>query len=411
MSRDVDVIDLMVGVRERFDVPRNLGFNVAKNTTKHLTALVDRLVGAGVTIHLSLALQSTDEATLEAVRRTNINNDHYVALASSFRRRNLPLQADLMLGLPGQTLDSFIGDLQFLTDHEIPARMWITQLLPNSPMNDPDYRAEFAVVADEHRVVRSTSTFTAEDRRQMMRMRHAYTVFERFGLLRHVGRVAQWDHDLPVMEMIQRASELSEQDPHRYPLLDWALRYFDYYQAPPFGWRSFYDEVRRFLVDELGLPLTTALDEVLELQAFLMPSPGRRFPATIGLRHDYVAYFADHTASLWTSGHSEPTKKPLTSYPAARLTVRADPMDHCNRVAPPGADPRNESMTDTFWIAGHWELDSPLVGPFSSVTEATGFSGHLGRMPEGVADLIDELDQAVTSKVQVRLGRAPASTA
>jgi hypothetical protein len=410
MSRDVEVADLMVDVRHRHGVPTNLGFNVAKNTTKHLTAIVDRVVGAGIVPHLSLALQSTDETTLEAVHRTNINTDHYVALASSFRRRGLPLQADLMLGLPGQTLDSFTGDLQFLIDHEIPARIWITQLLPNAPMNHPDYRAEHQVQADEHGVVRSTSSFSADDRHQMMRIRHAYTVFERFGLLRQVSRFVQWDHGVPAMELLQRALDVSDRDPGRYPLLDWVLRYFDFFQVRPLGWRSFYAEVRRFLVEELGVPLTTALDDVLELQAFLMPVPGRAFPAVLGLRHDYVSYAADNTASLWRSGEAEPVKQPLRGYGAATVTVRADPMGYCQRMSMPGDDPRDETMTDGFWMAGHWELDSPLVAPYPDVIEELGYTGQLGRSPEGVLEMAEELDRQVTG-VRVRLGRAPSEVA
>jgi hypothetical protein len=395
MSRDVEVIEAMVEVRHRYGVPRNLGFNVAKNTTKHLTAIVDRLTEASIVVHLSLALQSTDEVTLEAVRRTNISTEHYTALAASFRRRALPLQADLMLGLPGQTLDSFTGDLQFLTDHEIPARIWITQLLPNSPMNHPDYRSEYAVVADEHGVVQSTSTFTAEDRHQMMRLRHAYTVFERFGLLRQVSRFVQWDHGV----------EMTERDPNRYPLLNWVLRYFDYYQTRPFGWRSFYDEVRRFLVDELGIPLSSALDDVLQLQAFLMPAPGRQLPATIGLHHDYVAYVKDNTASLWSSGHSEPIKQPLADYPSATVTVLSDPMGYCNRVEDRSVDPRNETMTDAFWMAGHFELDWPLVAPYPGVNEGMGYRGHLGRTPAGVVEEPEAPDRRDMQEIRLRLGR------
>src|SRR5690606_13494293 len=110
------------------------GFNVAKNTTKHLTELVDRLVSANVTPYFTLALQTRDDETLESIRRSNISSDHYVSLAASFRRRQLPVSADLMIGLPGQTVESFSKDLQFLMDHDVPARMWIAQLLPNAPI-------------------------------------------------------------------------------------------------------------------------------------------------------------------------------------------------------------------------------------------------------------------------------------
>ena len=41
-----------------------------------------------------MALQTRDEATLEAVDRSNISTDHYLALAAAFRRRGLPLDVE-----------------------------------------------------------------------------------------------------------------------------------------------------------------------------------------------------------------------------------------------------------------------------------------------------------------------------
>ena len=82
MSRDVEVVDFMARQREIHGAPVILGFNVAKNTTKHLTAIVERLVEVGIAPHVSLALQTRDEGTLSAVHRQNISTDHYVAMAA-----------------------------------------------------------------------------------------------------------------------------------------------------------------------------------------------------------------------------------------------------------------------------------------------------------------------------------------
>ncbi len=408
VSRDVEVTKRITEVKKRWGYPRFLGFNVAKNTTKHLTAIVDELVQAGVGPVFSLALQTRDEDTLEAIRRTNISTDHYTSLASSMRRRGLPLQADIMLGLPGQTLESLAGDLQFLTDHEVPARMWITHLLPNAPINEPEYREEWQVKANEHGVVISTKSFTAEDRAEMIRIRHAYTVFEQFGLLRHITRHVQWDHGVPIIDILRRIVTVSHEDPERYPLLNWTMRYFDYFNVPPLGWRSFYAEVRRFLVTEFDVPLTPALDTVLDLQAFLMPEIGRTFPATITLRHDYTQYFRDRTRGLWMSQPAATTGTPLREYGPALFTVYGDPLSRCG----PGSinvisDPRNEAMTDDFWMAGHWEIDSPLVVSQAQVAASQKFIGLLEQVPD---DLPDEPDPSERSSVRVTLARSAAAT-
>jgi len=390
MARDVEVARRLTGVRRRYGVPAGLGFNVAKNTTKHLTAIVDHLVEEGVAPHVSLALQTRDEDTLEAVRRTNISTDHYVSLAAGFRRRGLPLQADLMLGLPGQTVDSFRGDLQFLMDHEVPARVWITQLLPNAPMNDPLYRDEYAVVADVSGVVVSSRSFTPEDRAYMKRLRHAHAVFERFGLLRHIMRYLQWDHGVPITETMTRVVHVTQNEPRAYPLLNWSMRSFDLFGVPPLGWRSFYDEVRRFVLTELAIEPSPALETVLALQRFLMPEHGRQFPDSIALDHDYVAYYRSATASLWSSGEFRPPGRPLTDHGPAAFTIYGDPMDRCGGGMRVYEDPRNEAATDSFWYSGHLELDSPLVQNYADIA-ATGSYIGLYDQVQALAPSADEV--------------------
>lgn len=409
MSRDVEVADRVAAVRSEAGVPVHLGFNVAKNTTKHLTAIMGRLVEAGVAPHVSLALQTRDEDTLEAVRRTNISTDHYVAMAATFRRHGLPLMADIMLGLPGQTLESLTGDLQFLIDHEVPARIWITQLLPNSPMNDPEYREQWGVVSDENGVVVETSTFDAAGRAAMMRLRYAHTVLERYGLVRHVSRYLQWEHDVPATEVMHRALALADEQPERYPLISWVLRYFDFFHVPPVGWHAFYEEVRRFVHDELGIPPSSGLTTVLELQRFLMPEHGRTVPEDLVLDHDYVQYYRDATRSLWVDGYATGPIKPLESYGPARFTVYGDPMERCGRQMGIAHDPRNENMTEAFWSSGHMELDSPLVSGTAEIAAHGGFIGLHEQVPEGIDLDAPEPVRERRNAIPVQLtGRRPA---
>jgi len=404
MSRDVEVVEKMAELRGGHGAPTILGFNVAKNTTKHLTAIVNRLVDAGIAPHVSLALQTRDEETLDAVRRQNISTDHYVAMAASFRRHGLPLQADLMLGLPGQTPDSLRGDLQFLIEHEVPLRVWITQLLPNSPMNDPEYREEWAIRADENGVVMATASFTEEDREAMLRLRYAHAVFERFGLLRHIMRYAWWDHGIPATDIIQRAIDRSVETPDRYPLLNWTLRFFDFFPVPPLGWASFYEEVRRFLAEEFGLLPSSSFDTVMALQEFLMPEYDRELPATLELDHDYVAYYQDATRQLWIDGHATGAERPLADYGPKSFTIYGDPMYRNSVQMRVSRDPRNQTMTDEFWMSGHFELDSPLVMNYAEVAAHGGFVGLLEQVPDGVDLTVEDTPVPRRNAIPVSIG-------
>ena len=68
-------------------------------------------------------------------------------------------------------------------------------------------------------------------------------------------------------------------------------------------------------------------------------------------------------------------------------------------------DPRNESMTDDFWMYGHWEMDSPLVVNQPQVAGSKRFIGLLEQVPD---DLPDEPEETIRSSVRVDRSRSAA---
>ena len=408
MSRDVEIARHIAALRRTRGNPQFVAYYPAKNTTKHLAAVMDVLMEAGVGPSAPLSLQSTDPATLEAIARANISNEHFVALAAEFRRRELPLQGELILGLPGQTVESYLADLQFLLDHEITPRTWPLQVLPNAPMNDPEYRDRFAIDIDARNLVRGTSTATADDRARMMRLRNMEAVVERYGLLRHVLRFLQWDHGIAATSVMTHLVDLLEDRPDSYPVLAWTLGNWDLHPAPAMGWTSFYDDARRVVVEELGVAPDTALDTVLRLQQFLMPVPGRSLPDTVDLGHDYVAYYRSATDGLYRDGQARPPDRPLADYGPATFTVEADPLALCTTglvINLASGSSRDELLPGDFVLGANSanELQSPLTR-FLPWVAACGVRPVLPddlTRPEGT----EGADVAAPGAVPVELGR------
>ena len=364
MSRDVEIARRIAEIRRRTGHPHSLSWTAAKNTTKHLVKIMDLLVGTGMTVSTSLSLQTTDPSTLEVIDRTNISTDHYVKLAADYRRRGFPLQGDLMVGLPGQTFESYKADLQFMLDHEVMVRSWPVQMLPNSPMNDPEYRARHGIEVGEGNLVTSTATFTEADRRRMFRYRTADTIAERMGLLRHPLRYLQWDHDLAASDLIEHIMDTTDRDPLRFPTLSWVFGYYDLHPTTAVGWPVFYREFRQLVIEDFGIdPEDSAFEAVLQLQEFLMPIPGRTFPAVIELDHDYEAYYRSATRLLYTTGHAALPEQRLTAHGPATFTVVGDPLGLCTDGIHLQGDSRNEIIQGDFHIGGGVanELESSLI--------------------------------------------------
>ena len=100
----------------------------------------------------------------------------------------LPLYVDLMMGLPGQTCRSFRNDLQECINREVHAKIFPTELLVNSPMNEPDYRELHGIVTEPGK--RSWWKRDRSPRRLRGDAAAAWTfmVREKYGVLRFVAR-------------------------------------------------------------------------------------------------------------------------------------------------------------------------------------------------------------------------------
>ena len=363
-ARDIEVARGLADVGRRHGAPRIVAFTPPKNTTRHLTQILDEVLDAGFLVSTAISLQTTDEATLAAVDRSNIATEHYLALAADLRRRGLPLTGDLLIGLPGQTYESYRADLQFFLDHQIAPRSWSLRSLPNAPMSEPGYRRRFAIRTGPDRVVLSTSTMSEDDRDRMLSLRKVQVIADQYGVLAHLLRFLQWDHGLAMSTVLDRVRALVDDDPSRYPLVNWLFSYFDLHATAPVGWQAFYDEIGRFLAAELGVdPTASDVATVLTVQAALMPFPGRTFPTGVELAHDHVAYHRDATAGLYDDGRAGGPPRPLTAYPPATLEITGDPLGLCRGGLHFAGDPRDESLLGQFWlgVGSSHELASPLT--------------------------------------------------
>ena len=91
---------------------------------------------------VTLALQSLDETTLQLVKRANIKFDDFSKLTDSFRENKIPTYTEMIMGMPGETVESWKKGLEILaSDAKIDSiYVYNCTVLPNAPMNDPNYR-------------------------------------------------------------------------------------------------------------------------------------------------------------------------------------------------------------------------------------------------------------------------------
>ena len=345
-ARDMEVAAWLAETKKRYGFPQEVMISFTKNTLQHIPAIVNTLVNAGLTAQGIIPLQTIDEQTLENIGRQKLKAWYVDGLRDIFQEQNLPISADLILGLPGATVATFKHDLQYCFDRDLLAKPYNLQVLPNSRLAAPEYRAKFRIAADEDGMVQSTYSYNREDRRRMVILKSLYQWFEGRGLLRYVLRYLQWDYAIPALDFMDQFISHLQESPESCPSvrLDSNLMFAPEVRAG--NWSLFYRDLAAYILGKYAVSDTAAFRTVFAVNTAAMPRPGRKSPETLSLPHDYVSYFL-HNRSCALKEH-----RLLSQYSAGEFTTQ-DPYGLSN------LDMFNCCQFNVYQF--FWELDSPLA--------------------------------------------------
>jgi hypothetical protein len=322
--RDIDIAEHIAATKARHGYPREVVVNYPKNATEKIADIVRIFARSGICGQGIISIQTTDPATLAAIRRDNIKTRKYDELGEIFRREHLPLSTDLMIGLPGATVESFRNDLQYYFDDDVGVKAYRTQLLPNAPMADPDYMRTHAIRTDANQLLVSTASYDEADLARMIGLWELFDIAEGHALLRYVLRYLQWDHGIPATAFLQALLEQVHARPCEHPSIAWVLQHFARERVVFGGWPAFYDEIACFAHARFGVARDSGFETALQVNLRMMPSPGRRFPERHTLLHDFAAYFEQHTRTRGAPGPK------LAGLPPGTLEI-TDPHGMCER--------------------------------------------------------------------------------
>src|SRR5690606_32707979 len=107
----------------------------------------------------------------------------YEDLLKIYLDEKLPVGSDLMMGLPGQTYQSYANDLQFFFDRKTLVNTSTTTALINSPISDPEYIKAYDIKIDSDGFIESSFSFTKEDLKKMIILHLAYDFLIKLGVL------------------------------------------------------------------------------------------------------------------------------------------------------------------------------------------------------------------------------------
>ncbi len=314
-NRDVDLSKWIVETKEKYGFPVEVVVNYTKNTTSRLAEIIKIFTSGGIISQGIISIQTTDEVTLDVVNRKNIKIEKYDELTRIFADSDLPLSTDLMIGLPGITVEAFDRDLQYYIDVDVAVKAYPTQLLPNSPMADPEYISKYEIKTDENDYLISCYSYTPAELDSMKSIYKMYVVAEGYSVIRYVLRYLQWEHNIQALTFLHKLEDEIRKYPDHYPSITWAIKYFSADKCMPGGWKRFYDEIALFAKNIYKIKRDPVFDTVLLVNEVVMPDDTIRYPLTVDLEYDFASYFIEN------NDKSISEKTPLNDYPAGSLTI------------------------------------------------------------------------------------------
>ncbi|MBL4838189.1 MAG: radical SAM protein [Kordiimonadaceae bacterium] len=142
LPRDIEIAKRVAEMKDKTGYPVALSVQNTKNATERAYEAQKILADAGLNKGVALSMQSLDETTLKAIKRENIALETYFELQRRFTSDKIETYSDLILGLPGETYDSFIKGVDGLINSGQHNRIQFNNLsiLPNAEMGEAAYQ-------------------------------------------------------------------------------------------------------------------------------------------------------------------------------------------------------------------------------------------------------------------------------
>jgi len=137
-ERDSMIADKLIQVQKTYDNPKAYTIAWAKNQKKEVVDIVRKLIyDGGAKIGLNLSVQSMDENVLEIIKRKNLEMNKIEEVFDMCEENNIPLYTELILGLPGETLETWKDNFYSLykAGNHTGVTVYQAQLLENAEMN------------------------------------------------------------------------------------------------------------------------------------------------------------------------------------------------------------------------------------------------------------------------------------
>ncbi len=140
-ERDIEISSYIGEAQKTYGWPTYIDATTGKNRPERVIQSLEKVNGAMV---IYQAVQSLDDETLKNIKRSNISKEAYEQVMIHVRGRGLRSLSDLILGLPGETLQTHLTGINELMDagtHEM--HLFQAMMLKGSELETAESRQKY----------------------------------------------------------------------------------------------------------------------------------------------------------------------------------------------------------------------------------------------------------------------------
>ncbi|MBQ8575883.1 MAG: radical SAM protein [Clostridia bacterium] len=139
-DRDEEITDLMIESKRKTGYPEKFKTNFTKNRDEFVFKLSCKMFDEGLGKSPTLSFQTMSPEALKNIGRTNMSLEHFKNLMQMYTNRGIMAYSELILGLPGETYESFSEGIEtlFKCGQHKSVIVYPCELLPNSQLGSKE---------------------------------------------------------------------------------------------------------------------------------------------------------------------------------------------------------------------------------------------------------------------------------
>ena len=207
-ERDVEIAEYLIESKKKCGYPQVFRPCYEKNSADRVFKICSELNSVQMDKGATFAYQTLSPEALENIGRKNLTMEHFSSLMEKYNAVGIPTYSELILGLPGETKESFCRGLCKLLEsgQHNSLSVYYLEMLPNSEISDKDYIKKHGIkvikvpfnhihsaikrneeVQEYSYLVRSTATMPDEDWVQSNLFSICLQCFHSLGILRFIA--------------------------------------------------------------------------------------------------------------------------------------------------------------------------------------------------------------------------------